>query len=79
MSDVLEDPEVWGVENLAPEGVTLRLVVKTRPGAQWAVMRALRIAIQEAFAREGIKMPAVAGTVTVQAATQAPAPSRTPE
>ena len=68
LSDVLEDPEVWGVENLAPEGVTLRLVVKTRPGAQWAVMRALRIAIQEAFAAEGIKMPAVAGTVTVQAA-----------
>jgi moderate conductance mechanosensitive channel len=89
LSDVLEDPEVWGVENLAPEGVTLRLVVKTRPGAQWAVMRALRIAIQEAFAREGIKMPAVAGTVTVQAPTPtpsvpakaapAPAPSRTPE
>jgi small conductance mechanosensitive channel len=66
-SDVLEAPEVWGVENLTPQGITLRLVVKTRPGAQWDVMRALRIAIQEAFTAEGIKMPPVAGTVTVQA------------
>jgi small conductance mechanosensitive channel len=73
VSDVLEEPEVWGVENLAPEGITLRLVVKTRPGAQWTVMRALRIAIQEAFAAEGIKMPPVAGSVTVQAAAPAPA------
>jgi small conductance mechanosensitive channel len=72
VTDVLEDPEVWGVENLAPEGITLRLVVKTRPGAQWGVMRALRIAIQEAFNAEGIKMPPVAGTVTVQAPSASP-------
>jgi small conductance mechanosensitive channel len=73
VGDVLEEPEVWGVENLAPEGITLRLVVKTRPGAQWGVMRALRIAIQETFTREGIRMPAVANTVTVQAPAAAPA------
>jgi small conductance mechanosensitive channel len=72
VTDVLEEPEVWGVENLAPEGITLRLVVKTRPGAQWTVMRALRIAIQEAFTAEGIKMPPVAGTVTVQAPSASP-------
>jgi moderate conductance mechanosensitive channel len=81
-TDVLEEPEVWGVENLAPEGITLRLVVKTRPGAQWGVMRALRVAIQEAFTAEGIRMPPVAGTVTVQApapkAPEAPA-ARGPE
>lgn len=60
-ADVLEAPEVWGVESLGPEGVTLRLVVKTRPGSQWKVMRALRIAIQEAFQVEGIRMPALPG------------------
>jgi len=64
---VLEDPEVWGVESMGPEGITIRLVVKTRPGSQWKVMRALRIAIQEAFFAAGIKTPAAAGTITLNA------------
>lgn len=63
--DVLEPPEVWGVESMGPEGITLRLVVKTRPGSQWKVMRALRVAIQGAFLAEGIRTPAAAGTLTV--------------
>jgi len=65
--DVLEPPEVWGVEDLGPQGVTLRLVAKTRPGGQWKVMRALRVAIQEAFLAEGIRMPSPPGTVTFTA------------
>jgi len=68
--DVLEPPEVWGVEQLGPEGIALRLVVKSRPGEQWTLMRALRVAIQEAFVAEGIKLPAPPGSVTV---TTAPA------
>jgi len=67
LTDVLEPPEVWGVENMGPEGITLRLVAKTRPGGQWKVMRALRVAIQEAFITEGIKTPSPPGTVTVHA------------
>ncbi|MEJ7582876.1 MAG: mechanosensitive ion channel family protein [Acidimicrobiales bacterium] len=62
-SEVLEEPEVWGVEAFGPEGITLRLVVKTRPGSQWTVMRALRIAIQSAFAEKGIDIPPPAGSV----------------
>jgi len=46
---ILEPPEVWGVEDLGREGVTLRLVVKTRPSQQWAVMRELRRRIKAAF------------------------------
>ena len=30
---VLEEPEVWGVEKLGPDGVAIRLVVKTLPAA----------------------------------------------
>ena len=43
---VLEEPEVWGVEDLAPDGVTIRLVVKTQPAEQFKVLRELRIADQ---------------------------------
>lgn len=59
--DVLEEAEVWGVEDLSPMGITLRLVVKTLPGSQWKVMRALRKELQAALAAAGIEMPT--GTV----------------
>jgi len=56
-ADVLEPPEVWGVEALGRESVVIRLVVKTRPAAQFALMRALRLSVQEALDREGVKAP----------------------
>jgi len=54
---VLEPPEVWGVQALNPNGITLRLVVKTTPSQQWRVTRLIREGIAVAFVREGIKMP----------------------
>ncbi len=54
---VLEEPEVWGVENLGPDAIVLRLVVKTRPAEQFTVMRELRRRIADAFLEEGIIMP----------------------
>jgi small-conductance mechanosensitive channel len=60
--DVLEPPEVLGVERVsAAEGITLRLTVKTRPGRQWAVQRTLRAAIMAAFEDGGIQGPVVRG------------------
>ena len=55
---ILEPPEVWGVEALSPSAVTIRLVAKTRPAAQFAVMRELRLKIKGALDDEGIEMPA---------------------
>ncbi len=55
--DVLEEPEVWGVENLGASGVLIRLVVKTRPSEQWAVSRVLRQRIKVAFDAAGIEIP----------------------
>ena len=63
-SEVLEPPEMWGVEALGPEGITLRLVVKTLPGSQWTVMRAFRLNIQVALAAAGIDIPLPAGFAT---------------
>lgn len=54
---VLEPPEVWGVQALNPNGITLRLVVKTTPSQQWRITRLIREGVTLAFAREGISMP----------------------
>jgi len=54
---VLEPPELWGVEQLGANGVTLRLVVKTTPSEQWRVSRLLRERIKAAFDAEGIEIP----------------------
>lgn len=55
--DVLEAPQVLGVENVTPEAVQLRLTTKVRPGRQWAVQRALRAEIMRALEREGFEPP----------------------
>ncbi|MFV0258031.1 MAG: mechanosensitive ion channel family protein [Acidimicrobiales bacterium] len=54
---ILEAPEVWGVEALGVDGVTIRLVVKTDPAKQWIVSRELRLRLKEAFDEAGIDMP----------------------
>jgi len=55
--DILEEPEVWGVEQLGPTPVVIRLVVKTRPSDQYSVSRELRQRLKEAFDAEGIEIP----------------------
>jgi moderate conductance mechanosensitive channel len=56
---VLEPPEMLGVERVGPEGVTLRLTVKVKPGEQFAVQRALNAAIADAFEDARIPRPSV--------------------
>jgi small conductance mechanosensitive channel len=55
--DILEEPEVWGVERLGPTAIVIRLVVKTRPSDQYDVSRQLRQRLKEAFDAEGIEIP----------------------
>lgn len=54
---VLEEPEMWGVEQLGASGIVLRLVVKTTPKEQWRVARQLRERIKAAFDAQGIEIP----------------------
>jgi small conductance mechanosensitive channel len=67
---VLEAPEVLGVESLGPDGVKLRVLVKTKPAEQWGVMRELRVRLKEAFDAEGI--PLLAPPAIVPAPAPAP-------
>ena len=54
---IIEEPEVWGVEALAPDGVTVRVTLKTAPLEQWAVAREMRQRIKARFDHEGIEIP----------------------
>lgn len=54
---IIEEPEMWGVEQLAANGVVLRLVIKTTPSDQWRISRELRQRIKDAFDAEGIEIP----------------------
>ena len=55
--DILEEPEVWGVERWDPDGVVVRVVLKTAPLQQWSVARAMRERIKDRFDQEGIEIP----------------------
>jgi small conductance mechanosensitive channel len=57
VGDVLEEPQILGVEMLGADGITLRMVVKTAPGAQWALQRALREGFKDALDDAGIEIP----------------------
>jgi small conductance mechanosensitive channel len=54
---VIEEPEVWGVENLSPDGVVMRVTLKTAPMEQWQVAREMRARIKARFDHEGIEIP----------------------
>jgi moderate conductance mechanosensitive channel len=69
--DVIEAPEVWGVEQLGANGISIRFVVKTRPSEQFRVSRELRRRIKAAFDREGIEIPFPQQTVWHRAAPSA--------
>jgi moderate conductance mechanosensitive channel len=58
-ADVLDPPEVLGVERVGPEGVTMRITVRVNPGRQWAVQRALNAAISEAYDDAEMPRPGV--------------------
>lgn len=65
---VLDEPEVWGVEELAADAVVVRLVVKTTPGKQWSVARELRQRIKARFDSEGVEIPFPQRTVWIRSA-----------
>jgi len=57
---VLEPPAVLGVQAVAADGVTLRVVAKTAAGEHFRVARELRTRILERFRREGVAWSATA-------------------
>jgi len=54
---ILEPPEVLGVEAFAADSLTIRVIVKTTPGSQLVVQRALRQRVKELFDEHGVEIP----------------------
>lgn len=54
---VIEEPSVWGVQDLGVDGVAVRVAMKTAPGEQWGVAREMRARIKARFDLEGIEIP----------------------
>ena len=54
---ILEAPEVWGVQDLTADGVTVRIVMKTKAAAQFGILRELRRRLKNDFDERGLDMP----------------------
>jgi small-conductance mechanosensitive channel len=54
---LLAEPESLGVEQIAAEGVMMRVQVRTTNADQWRVARELRMRLKERLVVEGIRMP----------------------
>ncbi|RQD68884.1 MAG: mechanosensitive ion channel family protein [Tindallia sp. MSAO_Bac2] len=55
--NIVEGPEVLGVNELADSGVLIATMAYAAPMTQWSVARAMRKAYKQAFDREGIEIP----------------------
>ena len=73
---VIEEPSVWGVQDLTPDAVVVRVALKTAPLEQWAVAREMRKRIKARFDHEGIEMPFAQRVVWMRSGEPSPAPGR---
>ncbi|GAA4937578.1 small conductance mechanosensitive channel [Actinomycetospora succinea] len=56
--DVLDKPQVLGVESLSASGMTLRLTARTKPGRQWAVQRSMTERVVAALRADEVMLAA---------------------
>lgn len=56
-NDVLEPPVLWGAQSSDAVGPVMRIVVTTKPSAQYGFGRELRGRIIDALTREGLRQP----------------------
>lgn len=68
MADIIDSPEVWGIENFTEKGVAIRLVIKTQPASQFGVMRELRGRLKVALEQNDITFAAAQGDLYVHLA-----------
>lgn len=55
--NILEEPEIWGVQNLGDNSVDIRISIKVKAGTQWALTRRLREEIKNQFDQANIEIP----------------------
>ena len=55
--DIIGPHEIWGVQDFGPDGLKIRVVIPTRPMANWDIKRQMRERINQAFLEAGIRQP----------------------
>ena len=63
--EVLEPADIWGVQDFAADGIHVRMVIKTRPAAQFGLLRELRRRLKAAFDVAGIAFAYAGGPTEV--------------
>ena len=63
-TDVLEPPQALGIDRITPDAVMFRVTVRTRPGRQWAVRRALNGALADALDAANIPLAGKSNAAT---------------
>jgi moderate conductance mechanosensitive channel len=63
------EPEIAGVDGLGDSAVTIRTLLRTSPGQQWAVGREFRRRIKNRLDREGIEIPFPQRTLYIRMGT----------
>ena len=53
---IIEEPEVWGIQEMTPDWITVRVTLKTAPLEQWGVAREMRERIKARFDHLGIEL-----------------------
>ncbi len=64
---IIQAPKVLGVEALAADGITIRVITRVEPGAQWEIQREMREEIKNVFDADGIEIPFPQRTVWMRA------------
>ncbi len=55
--DIIGPPEIWGVQEFSPTGLAIRVVMPTKPMANWDINRQMRERLHHAFTQAHIRMP----------------------
>jgi small conductance mechanosensitive channel len=74
--DVIEPPVYWGVQTVAVDGITLRVVVKTAAGASFRVARSMRGRLLERLRTEGVAWVASAGAQSTEPGSSGRSPGK---
>jgi small conductance mechanosensitive channel len=76
---VLQEPELVGIEAIAPEGITIQVVLQTLPDARLPVLRELRSRVKRALDEAGVPAPRPAGAVVAGNGVEQPAKAAAPK
>jgi len=69
---IIEQPEIWGLEQFGDNALVIRVVLKTEPSEQFTTARTVRARLKKAFDEAGIEIPFPQVDVWMRGSGEAP-------